>query len=177
VLNERHKKYLEAMGIDVWSLRGSSTVGKTTVKETVVREPAELTVEVVAETPVESPGLKLGPGRDGVLLVCARDSDSASKLANDINRALGGVPVWAWPDDDPGAVTLANAVEENLFTTVAIFGDELTQMFFAGDVPANPQYANLVRLPAMQEIRDLPGARRMLWAALCRSGMVSSAQQ
>lgn len=248
MLSRRQKEYLEAMGIDTWSLREPASVDSPLVDEAtaetaaesspenqvqpeVVSRPVpdqaaretvfELTPEVpvelpatggpaadeaipenrIEEVPVEplavdmsqpdgaipdiaaemadetrpdaGPGLKLGPGRGGVLLVCAQDSDSASKLANDIGRALGSVPVWSWPDDDPAAVKLTDAVEENLFTTVAIFGDELAQTFFAGDLPASVHAARLVCLPPMREIRDRPEARRTLWTVLCRSGMVN----
>ncbi len=183
------------MGIGVWSLREPAAVipevDDTAVDEPVefavdvavdepvdepVDAPVEMPAEVIADTAAGMPGLKLGPGRGGILLVCAQDSDSASRLANDISRALGSVPVWAWPDTDAGseAVKLPDAVEENLFTTVAIFGAELAQRFFPGDLPSSLHAANLVRLPAMQDISAQAEARRALWAALCRSGMVSA---
>ena len=73
------------------------------------------------------PGLKLGPGGGGILLICAADTDSASRLANDIGRALASVPVWAWPHCDASAVKLTDAVEENLFTAVAVFGKKLAE--------------------------------------------------
>jgi DNA polymerase III psi subunit len=201
VLSKQQKEYLAVMGVSVWSLREPPAVETESTEETAFGESAEFTLdapdtpavdiatEMLPEIPVEEPvvtvpeppadtrtaipGLKLGPGGGGILLVCARDSDSASRLANDISRALGSVPVWAWPDTGSGAVQLADAVQENLFTTVAIFGDELAQRFFAADIPSSVHAANLVQLPAMQEIGTQAEARRTLWAALCRSGMVS----
>ena len=86
----RQQSYLDAMDIPVWSLR----------------EPLLPEVENV-EKPLR---LKLGPGSGGILLVCAADSDSAGRLANDINRVLGGAPVWAWPYLDDGAVDLNHAM-------------------------------------------------------------------
>ena len=124
--------------------------------------------------PEQAPGLKLGPGGGGILLVCAADTDSASRLANDISRALGGVPVWAWPLADASAVKLGEAVEENLFTTVAVFGDKLAEQFFGSELPANLNSARLVLLPAMQELENRAEARQLLWATFCRSGMVSA---
>lgn len=141
------------MDIGVWSLREAPAL--------------ESTVEV------RSPGLKLGPGGGGVLLVCAVDTDSASRLANDISRALGSIPVWAWPDADDDAVKLAKAIEDNLFTTIGVFGSELAAQLFEGDMPASLKSANLVLLPSMREIQDQAEARRQLWNAICRSGMVS----
>ena len=190
------------MGIGIWSLREPPAVAAASTGEAPFEEPAEfslqapgaLAADLAAETPPAMPlaapvepapglpaasradtlGLKLGPGSGGILLVCARDSDSASRLANDISRSMGSVPVWAWPATGSGAVKLADAVKENLFATVAIFGDELAQRFFPGDVPSSVHAANLVRLPAMREIGARAEARRTLWAALCRAGMVSS---
>jgi len=154
MIESRQQAYLDAMGIPVWTLR----------------EPA-----VADPVPVESNlKLKLGPGSGGILLVCATDTDSASKLANDISRALGKVPVWSWPDDGEDAVKPAVAVDENLFTTVAIFGAELAGQFFGSDIPVNLNSASLVLLPSMHELETRPDARRSLWADLCRSGMVSA---
>jgi hypothetical protein len=123
------------------------------------------------------PRLKLGPGSGGILLICAEDTDSASRLANDINRALGSVPVWAWPYADDGGVDLigidlVSAIEENLFTTVAIFGTDLAVQFFGGEIPVNLNSAKMVLLPAMQDILGQAGTRQVLWDTFCRSGMV-----
>jgi hypothetical protein len=128
------------------------------------------------------PRLKLSPGSGGILLICEEDSDSASRLANDINRALGSVPVWAWPHTDVGdadltgvdltGVDLIGAIEENLFTTVAIFGTDLAAQFFGGEIPVNLNSAKMVLLPAMQDILDQAETRQVLWDTFCRSGMV-----
>jgi DNA polymerase III psi subunit len=153
MLNSRQQAYLDAMDIGVWQLR----------------EPPR-----VAATAIDcAPALKLGPGGGGILLVCATDTDSANRLANDIIRALGTVPVWAWPDADADAVQLSDAVEENLFTTVAVFGRELAARFFAEESPVSLKSASLVLLPAMRDIQTSASARRELWATICRSGMVS----
>ena len=150
----RQQAYLDAMGIPVWSLR------KTAATEAVHIE-TNLT-------------LKLGPGSGGILLICEADTDSASKLANDVSRALGKVPVWSWPDDGEDAVNPAVAVDDNLFTTVAIFGAELAEQFFGSELPVNLNSASLVLLPSMHELETRPDARRSLWVDMCRSGMVSA---
>ena len=193
-VSKRQKAYLDAMGIGVWSLREQPQVNAHKADElpvdAVIDASVEAAVAVVTDAPTDvavetpdmsspettpcTPGLKLGPGDGGVLLVCAEDSDSASRLANDIGRALGEVPVWAWPDTAQEVVQLTDAVAEHLFTTVAIFGDELAQRFFEDELPANIHGANLVRLPAMQDIASQTLARRTLWAALCRAGMVTA---
>jgi DNA polymerase III psi subunit len=171
VLNQRQKAYLDAMEIDVWRLRESPSQ-LTPVVETTPGVDLE---ESIAGSPAtQEPGLKLGPGGGGTLLICDTDIDSATRLANDISRALGSVPVWAWPDTDSGAVKLVSAIEENLFTTVAIFGDELTSQFFKGDMPAGLRSANLVQLPSMRALEEHPEARQALWIAFCRAGMVSA---
>ena len=177
VISSRQQAYLDAMGIGVWSLREAPPVAVPV--ETLVEIPVEPLVEPLVETSVATPiaanppGLKLGPGGGGTLLICAVDTDSASRLANDISRALGSVTVWAWPHADPSAVKLPNAVEGNLFTTVGVFGIDLAMQFFHGDIPASLQSANLVLLPSMQDLQDQADARRLLWTTFCRSGMVS----
>jgi hypothetical protein len=153
MINSRQQAYLEAMDIGAWSLR----------------EPAPPTVAAVGE----APGLKLGPGSGGVLLICAIDTDSASRLANDIGRALDCFPVWAWPQDNAEATQLGTAVEDNLFTTVAIFGSDLAAQFFGPELPDGLNSAKLVLLPGMTDLQNQARARRTLWATLCRSGMVS----
>lgn len=160
MIDARQQAYLDAMDIDVWLLR---------------QQPLTQASVPAATPAAKSPGLKLGPGGGGVLLLCAVDVDSASRLANDIARALGNNPVWAWPHAD--AACLSDAIDENLFTTVAIFGDELASQFFEGELPASVNSANLVLLPSMQNIRDSADARQQLWNAICRSGMVSVGDQ
>ena len=144
--------YLEAMDIDVWRLRQPATPETGTVN-----------------TPVQ---LKLSPGSAGLLLICAADTESADRLANDINRTLGSAPVWAWPSDDTGTVDLPRAVEDKLFTTVAIFGEELAMKFFEGELPAHLNSAKLVLLPSMRDIQNRADARRALWATFCCAGML-----
>lgn len=153
MLDSRQQAYLDAMGIGVWCLRDIAPV------EMVNTENA--------------PGLKLGPGGGGILLVCETDTDSASRLANDIGRALGGFPVWGWPFDDDSAVSMSIAIEEHLFTTVAIFGHDLAARFFGSEFPESMSSAKLLLLPAMQDIQNRAEARSTLWSTFCRAGMVS----
>jgi len=164
MISNRQRAYLDAMDIGVWSLR---EVAAPSASSPTASPP-------MASAASSAPGLKLGPGGGGILLLCAADTDSASRLANDIARALGNVPVWAWPDDDASSVELTSAVEDNLFTTVAIFGDELAARFFDGDLPASLNSAKLVLLPAMQDLQSRAEARQMLWTTFCRAGMVSA---
>ena len=159
MINSRQLAYLDAMDIGVWSLREAATLATPSPAGSAVKN---------------APGLKLGPGGGGILLLCATDTDSASRLANDIARALGNVPVWAWPDEDAASVELASAVEDNLFTTVAIFGDALAAQFFNGDLPGSLNSAKLVLLPAMHDLQSQAQARQVLWTTFCRAGMVSA---
>ena len=155
MISHKQLAYLDAMDIGVWSLRETSSAA------------------IPATDSDSAPGLKLGPGGGGILLICAADTDSASRLANDIGRALASVPVWAWPHCDASAVKLTDAVEENLFTTVAVFGKKLAEQFFDGELPASLNSAKLVLLPAMQDIAERAETRQALWATFCRSGMVN----
>lgn len=157
MLSSRQQAYLDAMDVGVWSLR----------------DPGHFeTCETENPSQPDLAQLKLGPGSGGILLICSADNESASRLANDITRILGGAPVWAWPHVDTDAVNLIQAVDENLFTTIAIFGEVLAAQFFNGEQPAYLNSANLVLLPSMQDIQNRAEARRTLWATLCRSGMI-----
>jgi len=154
MINSRQQAYLEAMDIGVWRLR---------------KTPSTCAPDL--DTGI---GLKLGPGSGGILLICAADTHSASRLANDIARALGSVPVWAWPDSDTNAIKLKEAVEENLFTTVAIFGDDLARQCNGSELPVSVGPAKLVVLPAMEDIQRQAAARRALWTVFCHNGMVKN---
>ena len=161
MISDRQQAYLDALGIEVWTLRASESC------------TSNVSPYVSPDVAGDAPGLKLASGRGGVLLVCAVDADSASRLANDISRALGSTPVWSWPDDEENAVQLPVAVDENLFTTVAIFGRDLAARFFGTEIPGSLSSAKLVVLPSMQELESQPLSRESLWATICRSGMVS----
>ncbi len=180
MIAKRQHAYLEAMNIPVWVARHQPEVMLTPVAEQLVAE--KVTPQIASQaTPQAAPqtapqatpqGLKLGPGSDGILLVCARDSDSASKLANDIARVLPKTPVWGWPDSGDSAIAPFEAVNENLFTCVAVFGEALGQLLFGKQVPAALGSATVVILPAMSELQSSADARRKLWSELCRSGMI-----
>jgi len=169
MISNRQQAYLDAMEIGVWTLR--ETVTQPVSSSPV---PSQLTSSPERHSTDKTPRLKLGPGSGGILLICAVDTDSASRLATDISRALGTVPVWAWPDADSAAVELANAVEDKLFTTVAIFGNELAAQFFDGELPASLNSAKVVLLPVMHDLQSGAEARQALWTSLCRAGMVSA---
>ena len=169
MISNRQQAYLDAMEIGVWTLR--ETVSQPVPSSPV---PSQLTSSLDTPSTDKTPGLKLGPGSGGILLICAADTDSASRLATDISRALGNVPVWAWPDAENNAVELTNAVEDKLFTTVAIFGNELAAQFFDDEPPASLNAAKVVLLPAMRDLQSGAEARQALWTTLCRAGMVSA---
>jgi DNA polymerase III psi subunit len=169
MISIRQQAYLDAMEIGVWTLR--ETVSQPVSSSPV---PSQPTSSPVISSADKIPRLKLCPGSGGILLICAADTDSASRLATDISRALGNVPVWAWPDADNAAVELTSAVEDKLFTTVAIFGNELAAQFFDGELPASLNSAKVVLLPAMHDLQSGADARQALWAIFCRAGMVSA---
>jgi hypothetical protein len=169
MISDRQQAYLDAIGIEVWSLRESASPSPSPSPS--LSPPP--TPSVVASLNASTPRLRIGTGGGGILLICAADVDSAGRLANDISRSLGNVPVWAWPDDEPTAIDLDSAVDEKLFTTVAVFGSDLAGQFFDGDLPTAVSSAKLVLLPSMRDIQTKPEARQSLWASFCRSGMVS----
>jgi hypothetical protein len=164
MIERRQQAYLEAMDIALWSARQTQPEQFANVQSAGGRTPA---IDEIAS-------LKLGPGSGGILLVCALDSNSASKLSNDISRALGNVPVWGWPDCSDSSIKLNDAIVENLFTTVAIFGDQLAEQVLGPELPERLNSANLVILPAMEELERRQESCRVLWQIMCRSGMVTA---
>jgi len=158
-MGARTHAYLDAMDITVWSLRATTAV-HTVAFDNVAGDP--------------DLSLKLGPGNGGILLICATDTDSAGKLANDIGRSLGCVPVWSWPDVGADTIKPAVAVAENLFTTIAVFGTELAEKFFGSELPKSLHSANLIVLPSMHDLETRAQARQTLWTDLCRAGMVAA---
>jgi DNA polymerase III psi subunit len=193
MLDTRRRQYLEAMGISTWAPRlveqlteeqpvaeklpadmpVASEVKLCEGASTAVEAPAPILEAPAVETPAATVGVKLGPGRAGILLVCASAAEPASRLANDIVRALGALPVWAWPQAGDDVVSIETAVAENLFTEVAVFGDDLAASLFSGKVPAKAGSASVVQLPSLAAVREQATARRALWNALCRAGMVN----
>ena len=171
MISERQQAYLDAMGVEVWALRESAQLAEIE-DDSPISADSNLNNSVTTDT-----RLKIGSGNGGVLLICAVDADSASRLANDLTRALGSVPVWAWPDDEPAATELACAVDEKLFTTVAIFGDDLAGQFCEGTLSDAVSSARLVLLPSMQELETRADARRSLWDTFCRTGLVAKREQ
>jgi len=134
----RRRAYLEAMGYDVW----------------------------VAKPPGPGPArLVVGPGEGGDLLVCAAPDASSSKLAADIARALGGDPVWAWPDPtgDPAQPTVEEAVGERLFTQLLVFGETLAHALFGAAPPGVVGSSAVHVAPELDELAVRGSAKRALW--------------
>jgi len=104
------RAYLEAMGLDVW----------------VARPPRP-----------QRDRLLVCPGQGSTLLICQSAEESVTKLAGDIARALGQQLVWAWPDEAgmPDSPTVEQAVVQQLFTRIIVFGPALANQLFKGDIP------------------------------------------
>ena len=148
-MDAHHLRYLQAMRIPVWVSRTQASPGTVT-----------------------SPGLRVGPGSAAVLLLCEEAGQSATPLAADLARAVGGAPAWAWPDDGAGA-QLADVVRERLLTGVAVFGADLARRLFAGNTPDSLGTAKVVTLPATDELLTDAKARRRCWALLCEAGLAA----
>ena len=136
----RRRAYLEALGFDVW------------LPKDVAAEPARLVVS----------------GDGCTLLVCASPAESASRLAGDIGRALGGDVAWAWPDHAAGAETLslAEAVERHLFTGILLFGSTIEQRLFAARAPEVIGSARVLQAPGLEELEVRGTAKQALWTLL-----------
>ncbi len=110
MIESQRRAYLDALGFDVWVARPA--------------EPAR-------------DRLVISPGRGSILLICDSPIVSVTKLAGDITRALGGSPVWAWPDPEggPDSPTVEDAVIDRMFTRVIVFGAGLGEQLFGVTIP------------------------------------------
>lgn len=137
----RRRAYLEAMGFDVW-----------------VARPPDLQWD----------RLQMGPGQGSTLLVCASPEEGESTISSDIARAIGGDPVWAWPDpqDDPEAPRLEDAVRDRLFTRVIVFGEIVAERLFGG-LPPDVLLSSAVNVTCtLGELSTRGSAKRALWQLL-----------
>jgi len=119
----RRQEYLRAMGIDIWLPRSELTAAERGSGTPMAESsgPSRWRGEAEAEN-VFAQRIVVGPGDGNTLLLCGGPDEVATELAADIARSLEGEPVWAWPASDASApeTTLADAIEEHLFTRVLI---------------------------------------------------------
>lgn len=141
MIEPRRRAYLEALGFDVW----------------VARPP-----------PPEWDRLVVGPGQGSTLLVCASPEQSASRLAGDIARAVGGDPAWAWPDPEGSSESpgLEDAVKDGLFTRVVVFGESNAKQLFGGEAPAVVFSAQVGLATDIDELATRGTAKQQLWKLL-----------
>ncbi|KAA9130793.1 hypothetical protein F3N42_10490 [Marinihelvus fidelis] len=135
--------------------------------------PAKTPAPPAAEPASRAPrAVRLGPGEGPALLLCAGPGEASGALANDVCRALGGQPAWAWPDSGEQGMPVAEAAEERMFTAIVIFGAGLARTLFGGKPPVSCGAARVVIAPSMAELKSGPDARRACWKALLESGVV-----
>jgi hypothetical protein len=162
-LNRQRLQYLEAIGVELWLPRGRQGLAA----------PAELAVTAAAQQPAAAaaaPALHFAPGSGSCLFVCASAAESATPLASDLARTVGGAPVWAWPAEGADG-QLEQVAEERLFTAVLIFGEALAHQLYGQQVPANCGPAPLLVAPALASVAASAQARRACWAAIRASGL------
>ena len=144
MIESQRRAYLEALGFDVW----------------------------VTRPPPPQPGrLVVGPHAAATLLVCGKPENSATRIAGDVVRALGGDASWAWPDTGGGeaCVGLAEAIADRLITRVILFGQEPARWLFEGSVPEVLGSARVIAAPGLDELAGQGRARRSLWRLLQES--------
>lgn len=141
MLESRRRAYLEVMGYDIWSSKAAAP---------------------------DLNRLLLQPGNGEMLLVCDNPDAADGMLAGDIVRALGGSVVWAWPDPQgrPDSPTLGEAVRQQRFTRVLLFGSALAGRMFEGDVPLVLGSARIVSIHSLEELALQGSARQSLWNQL-----------
>jgi hypothetical protein len=150
MIESQRRAYLEALGFDVW----------------------------VTRPPPPQPGLLVvGSDPAAILLVCGKPEDSATRIAGDVVRALGGGASWAWPDTGGGEATvgLAEAIADRRITRVILFGQEPARWLFQGAVPKVLESAAVAAAPGLDELAGQGRARRLLWRLLQESPAAAAA--
>lgn len=146
MIESQRVAYLEALGFDVWKAK-----------------PAE----------PDFNRLVLQPGEGGTLLICELPDATASRIAADISRALVGDAVWAWPDPESARELprLEDAVSQQLFTRVVVFGKNLQQHLFKGEVPAVVGSAGIILAERLEDLAVQGRAKRALWEQISGPGI------
>ena len=136
----RRRAYLEAMGFDVW-----------------IAKPAPATAAPVF----------VGPGQHSTLLVCESAAASATPIAGDVARAIGGQPVWGWPEDggEDGVTDLQQAISDRLFTRVIVFGPLAESCLPQGSGRVIGS-ASVAVTSSLGELAERGDARRAFWQLL-----------
>ena len=143
----RRTAYLDALGIPSW----------------ISRAPAQ--AETGRDAPPADVRLRVCPGIGSVLMICGDRDLTASLLADDIRRALGDDPVWAWPGESDGEF-LEDVVAERLFTDILVFGEALSDVLFGQSAPATVGAARVLCVPSLDELSRVPESRRSLWSSM-----------
>lgn len=137
----RRRAYLEALGIDIWLARSEQSAG------------AALTIK---------------PGQGSVLLIADSPSACAGELAADIQRSLGGDAVWAWPvqPGEGAGEGLDNAIRQQLFTRVVVFGKDIAGQVLGDEPPVVLLSSAITVSLRLEELAFDGQAKRSLWADL-----------
>jgi hypothetical protein len=141
VIESQRRAYLDAMGLDVWSIKPP--------------EP-------------EFDRLLIQPGEGSTLLICDAPEATATRIAGDIARTLAGKVVWAWPNPagSTQSPTLEQAVGQYLFTRVVVFGDRLARQVFRGDAPLVTGTARITVSDGLDELAVRGNAKQVFWKQL-----------
>lgn len=144
MIESQRRAYLEVMGIEVWSVRP---------------QPAELD------------RLLIGHGTGNALLICDSAESSVTRLAGDIGRSLKGQAVWAWQDPEGHAdhPNVQQAVEQNLFTRVIVFGEALGKNLFGGNAPDTVGTASVFVTSELADFAVRGSAKRTFWQHISAS--------
>jgi len=141
MIESRRRAYLEAMGLDIWTIR---------------------------PPPASPDRLVLQPGNGQTLLLCQQPEETAERIAGDIARALDQDVVWAWPDPDGQVetVSLEEAVGQYLFTRMVIFGKDLANRVCKGEAPQVIGSASILVTAAVSELAVHGCAKQTFWEQL-----------
>jgi hypothetical protein len=141
MIESRRRAYLDALELDVWSIKPPKPVFDR---------------------------LLFQPGEGCTLLVCDTPDATATRIAGDISRALAGETVWAWPDPSAPSQgpTLEQAVAQHLFTRVVLFGAGLGRQLFQGDTPPAVGSACITVTHKLDELAVRGNAKQVFWEQL-----------
>jgi hypothetical protein len=162
--------YLEALGIPSWERRSMPQA----LENPATEQPAEPPVEAVQPSTNDQGGLNwaIGAGDSPCLLLVDDAGQSALDIANDLGRALGQVPVWAWPEESARGTDLEQLAADRLLTGIVFFGPALANLAFRGVAPERIGQAKVTVLPDLTTLKVSAEARKACWSSLLAAGVV-----
>jgi hypothetical protein len=165
-------QYLEALGVDVWVLRGANETAAaedSVQAEHRVQQSDRLNAGAEAQKTLSQASYVLGPGTGQTLLLCRRQEEASLQIASDIARCLGEAPIWGWAQHDGGTDSqcLLEKISDRLITRILVFDSGLV----ASDLDdVIRRKAAIIHAASLDELAQNPAQKQLLWMQIAKQG-------